>query len=79
MVILRCTRKLRRRLPDVGESEDIASTTVLGDWTCNLAYFGRIQTILCVSHVTLLPILVPARQGHTLGLGHMRCPTFGKK
>ena len=65
MVILRCTQKLHRRLPDVGESGDVASTTVFGDWTCNLARFGRIQTILCVSHVTLLPVLVPARLGHT--------------
>jgi len=37
------------------------STTVLGDWYCNLAYFGRTQVILCASEKTLLPILIPAR------------------
>jgi hypothetical protein len=65
MVILRCTQKLRQRLPAAVAAEAIESTTLLGDWTCHLVRFGRIQAILCVSHVTLLPVLLPDEQAKT--------------
>jgi len=61
MVILRCTRKLRERLKQAHILPISPSTTVLGDWYCNLVYFGRTQVILCASEKTLLPILIPAR------------------
>ena len=65
MVVLRCTQKLRQRVPaPVGGAEPTA-TTILGEWTCHLVHFGRIQAILCVSHVTLLPVLLPAPQAKT--------------
>ena len=65
MVILRGTQKLRQRLPAADATAEAASTTVLGDWTCHLARFGRVQVIICMSHETLLPILLPARQAQT--------------
>lgn len=65
MVVLRCTQKLRQRMPVPVDGTVPVSTTVLGEWTCNLVRFGRIQAILCVSHVTLLPVLLPARQAKT--------------
>lgn len=61
MVTLRCTRKLRERLKQVHVLPISPSTTLLGDWYCNLVYFGRTQVILCVSEKSLLPILIPAR------------------
>jgi hypothetical protein len=65
MFTLRCTAKLRRRL---GATEEIAPTspsTRLGDWYAHLL-FSRPQLVLCVSERTLLPVLVPARDGSLL-------------
>lgn len=39
------------------------STTHLGDWYANLLNVGRQCWVLCVSERTLLPALVPARNG----------------
>lgn len=40
--------------------------TVLGDWNANLIRVGRIQVVLAVSERSLLPIVVPARDGRSL-------------
>jgi hypothetical protein len=73
---LRCTSKLRKRL---GSTEDLAPvppSTRLGDWYAHLL-FTRPQLVLCVSERTLLPVLIPARDGRLLvprlraGVGHM--------
>lgn len=40
--------------------------TVLGDWTANLVRVGRTQVVLAISERTLLPIVLPAREGRTL-------------
>lgn len=62
MVVFRCTQKLRKRLGQTTAVSPIpVSDTILGDWYCNLVHFGRLQTILCVSARTLLPVLIPAR------------------
>jgi hypothetical protein len=60
--VLRCTRKLLRRmgLPALSKYEVPKSTTRLGDWTANLLVVGRQQIVLAVSNVTLLPVLLPA-------------------
>jgi hypothetical protein len=65
MFTLRCTAILRKRL---GATEDAPSTppsTKLGDWYAHLL-FTRPQVVLCVSERTLLPVLVPARDGSLL-------------
>ena len=65
MFTLRCTARLRKRL---GTTEDTASTppsTKLGDWYAHLL-FTRPQLVLCVSERTLLPALIPARDGSVL-------------
>jgi hypothetical protein len=64
--ILRCTQKLLDRLNATPESEPAAADTVLGDWYANLIHVGRIQVVLAVSERSLLPIVVPARDGRTL-------------
>ena len=49
-------------------TEDTASTpasTKLGDWYAHLL-FTRPQLVLCVSERTLLPVLIPARDGSLL-------------
>src|SRR5437870_8688700 len=65
MFTLRCTARLRKRL---GTTEDTASappSTKLGDWYAHLL-FTRPQLVLCVSDRTLLPVLIPARDGSLL-------------
>jgi hypothetical protein len=68
MVVLRCTRKLLRRLgsesPDSGEPPK--STTRLGDWYANVLLVHRQHLVLAVSGVTLLPVLVPAAPYKTM-------------
>ena len=64
MVILRPTRKLRSRLP----TTDVAglSDTALGDWYVNRVVLARQPLLLLVSSVSLLPIVLPARDVRAL-------------
>ncbi len=61
MFTLRCTAKLLKRLKISADPTPPRSTTKLGDWYANLLYVDRQQLILCVSEVTLLPVLLRAR------------------
>ena len=63
MFTLRCTAKLLKRLKVRPDPSPPRSTTKLGDWYANLLFVDRQQLVLCVSEVTLLPVLLPAR-GH---------------
>ena len=67
MVVLRCTSKLQKRcrLKLEARTAEQASHGRLGDWSCNLVYIGRVQTILCVNHLTRLPIFLPAAEAKT--------------
>ena len=52
----------------MGMTEETAPTqpsTKLGDWHAHLL-FTRPQLVLCMSERTLLPVLVPARDGNLL-------------
>lgn len=40
--------------------------TTLGDWYANLVRAGRTQVVLAVSERTLLPVVLPARDGRSL-------------
>ena len=62
MFTLRCTAKLRDRLNAPSETSPVTPSTRLGDWYAHLL-FTRPQLVLCVSERTLLPVLVPARDG----------------
>lgn len=68
MVVLRCTRKLLRRVrsgsPD--SVEPPKSTTRLGDWYANVVVVHRHHLVLAVSGITLLPVLVPAAPYKTM-------------
>jgi len=64
--VLRCTQKLLERLNITPESEPAPPDTALGDWYANLIRVGRIQVVMAVSERSLLPIVVPARDGRTL-------------
>jgi hypothetical protein len=61
MLVLRCTKKLLVRLPEASSGADSSSSTWLGDWYANPVNIGRQRLILCMSEVTLLPVVVAAR------------------
>lgn len=66
MVVLRCTRKLLRRLRRTPAEEAPTSSTLLGDWYANVLFVYRKPLILAVSARTLLPVLIPARDPASL-------------
>jgi hypothetical protein len=66
LFVLRCTQKLLDRLNSTPDAESASPDTVLGDWYANLVRIGRIQVVLAVSERSLLPVVVPARDGRAL-------------
>jgi len=64
MFTVRCTQKLLRRLEHTEETTP--PTTVLGDWYANVLYSRPHQLVLCVSERSLLPVVLPAKEAHTL-------------
>jgi len=64
--VLRCTQKLLDRLNATPDPESAPPDTVLGDWYANMIRVGRIQVVLAVSERSLLPVVVPARDGRAL-------------
>ncbi len=66
MYTLRCTAKLLARLGPVTEVARDEPTTALGDWYATLVHAPRMQVVLLVSERTLMPLVVPAREAHTL-------------
>ncbi|WKB55441.1 DUF6933 domain-containing protein [Eleftheria terrae] len=66
MFTFRCTQKLLDRLNAAPVQESAPPDTVLGDWYATLVRAGRIQVVLAVSERTLLPVVVPAREGRSL-------------
>jgi hypothetical protein len=64
--VLRCTQKLLDRLSSKPDPGSGTPDTVLGDWYANLIRVGRIQVVLAVSERSLLPVVVPARDGRAL-------------
>jgi hypothetical protein len=65
MVILRRTHRLAASLPETGAQSD-RSGTALGDWHVNRLVLNRQPLLLLVSAVSLLPIVLPARDVRTL-------------
>lgn len=69
MFVLRCTKKLYERIEPWAAPErepPTSATTRLGDWTANVVIVRRQHLVLAVSHVTLLPVLVPLAPAKTL-------------
>lgn len=66
MVVLRCTRKLPRRLKRIDEGPSATSTTRLGDWYGNTLLLGRRQVLILISERSRLPVLNPIREVHRL-------------
>jgi hypothetical protein len=64
--VLRCTQKLLDRLHAKFDAEPARADTVLGDWYANLVRVGRVQVVLGVSDRSLLPVVVPAKEGRFL-------------
>lgn len=60
MFTLRCTKKLLTRLRLKPAPRAPPSTTKLGDWYADTLNLGRERLVLCVSELTLLPVVVPA-------------------
>lgn len=78
MFVLRCTQKLLDRLNAKFDPEPARSDTVLGDWYASLVRVGRVQVVLGVSDRSLLPVVVPAKEGRSLvrRLGEALEPTL---
>lgn len=68
MFVFRCTQKLLDRLKVTPEPQPAPSDTALGDWYANLVRVGRVQVVLAVSERSLLPVVLPARDGRSLML-----------
>lgn len=66
MFTFRATQKLLDRLNTKPVLDTAAPDTVLGDWYANLVRSGRTQVVLAVSERTLLPVVLPARDGRSL-------------
>jgi hypothetical protein len=64
MFTIRCTQKLLKRVDFT--DEPIAPTTLLGDWYANVLYSRPHQLVLCVSERSLLPVVLQAKEAHTL-------------
>jgi Calcium binding len=60
MFTLRCTKKLLARLRVRPVLRPPPSTTKLGDWYADTLNLGHERLVLCVSELTLLPVVVPA-------------------
>ena len=86
MFTLRCTKKLLTRLRVKPELRPPPSTTKLGDWYADTLDLGHERLVLCVSELTLLPVVVPANgaatdldaklaRGLRETLGALRVPT----
>ena len=61
MMIVRPTAKLMAHLKITGDNDLSPSTTILGDWYCNVLSFKAQRVILCTSEATLLPVLLSAK------------------
>jgi hypothetical protein len=59
MVVIRCTGKLLKRMRLAPNPESPESTTRLGNWYANVVDMRGGELILCVSEVTLLPVVLP--------------------
>jgi hypothetical protein len=62
----RSTQKLLDRLNAKPVLDTAVPDTTLGDWYANLVRAGRTQVVLAVSERTLLPVVLPARDGRSL-------------
>ena len=65
MVILRPTRRLRELTPKSLDS-GLSSDTALGDWYANRIVVDRQPLLLLISSLSLLPVLIGAREVRTL-------------
>ena len=66
MVTLRGTAAIIKRLGIKPAADPPGSTTLLGDWYLTLSRIGRVQRVMAVSSVTLLPVILPARDLRSL-------------
>jgi len=61
LIAFRCTAKALKRFT-LKPDEDLPEPTgVLGNWYVNLLNAGRHRLVMCVSEVSLLPVILPAR------------------
>jgi hypothetical protein len=62
MYALRCTLPLLKRLGKPTVDADAAgATTALGDWFVRPLNVGRNRLLLCTSALSLLPVIIPAK------------------
>jgi len=61
LITFRCTAKALKRFKLTPEEDLPDPTGVLGNWYVNLLNAGRQRLVMCVSEVSLLPVILPAR------------------
>ncbi len=67
MITFRCTARVRKRF-NLSVQENLPPATArLGDWYVNLLNFGSARWVLCLSELSLLPVVVPARNAEFPG------------
>jgi hypothetical protein len=67
MVTYRCTERVRKRFKLKARTDVSSAPTVLGDWYANLLNHGPDRHVFRVSERTLLPLIIPARNGEFPG------------
>ncbi len=65
-MILRCTKKLRDRLPGTPQSGPSVPPGLLGDWHATLFFMKPSWLLLLVNDTSRLPVFLPAREFLTL-------------
>jgi hypothetical protein len=65
-MILRCTRKLRARLPEAAIPNAPGALAALGNWHATLLVARPAWLVLLVNDASRLPVILPARELSTL-------------
>jgi hypothetical protein len=63
LVVFRCTQRVIKRFRLEPEAVPPTSSCLLGDWYANLLNVGPARFVLCLSERSLLPVILPARNG----------------
>jgi hypothetical protein len=62
VTVFRCTARLAKRLRVELASDALPSAGSLGDWYANSLNIGTARYVLCLSSLTLLPVILPSRK-----------------
>jgi hypothetical protein len=66
MHAIRCTKKLLDRGATLPLAAERPATTILGDWYANIVVARPMHVVVCISEITLLPVVVTAKNFESL-------------